>query len=283
MRASCIGAPAACSVPVPVPVPVPENRVERLARSSILRFLLLTLVLLVGVLTASSGLAAAEVPPRPTARVTDTVGVLSPAARDVLERRLAAYQERSGHQIVVWIGSSLEGMTIEEFAVRAFEQWGVGRKGEDDGIALFIFARDRAIRIEVGYGLEDRVTDLVSSRIIREIMQPRLQAGDFDGAVQGAVEGLAGAIEGRPGALPHVRGPPVRGPSQEVEMTPGKIVGYAILGILLLVLFVTNPRLALWLLFSLAHRGGGGGGFSGGGGGGFGGGRSGGGGATGGW
>jgi uncharacterized protein len=248
------------------------------------RLVVIALLLLAGVLVGRVAHAAPELPARPTAHVTDTAGVLSSSSRDVLDRRLEAYRQRSGHQIVVWIGSSLEGMTIEEFAVRTFEHWGVGRQGEDDGVALFIFVDDRAIRIEVGYGLEDRVTDLVSSRIIREVMQPRLQAGDFDAAVRGAVEGLAGAIEGRPGALPDVRGPPQHHQQQrDVEMTPAKIVGYAIVGIIFLVLFITNPRLALWLLFSLAHRGGGGGGFRGGGGGGFGGGRSGGGGATGGW
>jgi uncharacterized protein len=249
------------------------------------RHVAVALLLLLAVVTPALGRAAPDLPPKPSTRVTDTVGVLSPGTREVLERRLAAYQERSGHQIVVWIGSSLEGVTLEEFAVRTFERWGVGREGEDDGVALFIFERDRAIRIEVGYGLEDRVTDLVSSRIIREVMQPRLKVGDFDGAVRGAVEGLAGVIEGRPGALPDVRGPPQEGRPEQTEMTPGQLVGYAIAGVILLILFITNPRLALWLLFSLAHRGGGGGYRGGGGfgGGGFGGGRSGGGGASGGW
>lgn len=245
------------------------------------------LLVLAGALLARVSHAAPELPPTPRSRVTDTVGVLTVPARVSLERRLEEYQQRSGHQIVVWIGSSLEGMPIEEFAVRTFEQWGVGRAGLDDGLAVFIFTEDRKIRIEVGYELEDRVTDLMASRIIREVMQPRLQAGDFDGAVLGAVEGLVATIEGRAGALPDARGPP-HPESQQVELTPAKVIVYAIVGVALLVLFITNPRLALWLLFVLAHRGGGGGyrgggGGFGGGGGGFGGGRSGGGGATGGW
>ena len=255
------------------------------ARGTLVRLVLFAFVLLASVFSATIAHAAPQLPSQPRHRVTDTVGVLSPPTRVSLERRLEAYQQRSGHQIVVWIGATPQQMTVEEFAARTFEHWGVGRAGQDDGVAVFIFPDTRTIRIEVGYGLEDRVTDLASSRIIREAMAPRLQRGDYDGAVRAAVEGLAAVIDGGADALPDLRGPP-GGEPQEVELTPGQIVAYAIIGLILLIVFITNPRLALWLLFSMAHRGGGGGYRGGGGGfggGGFGGGRSGGGGATGGW
>src|SRR5262249_5000016 len=130
-----------------------------------------------------------------------------------------------------------------------------------------------------GYGLEDKVPDAVASRIIREVMAPRLRAGDRDGAVTAGVDAVLSAIEGRSWT-------PTATPTAPVPRAPSwsdLVVGGA-LGLFLLVLFIVHPRAALWVLWSmiLGGRWGGGGG---GGGGGFGGGggRSGGGGARGGW
>jgi len=229
--------------------------------------------------------AEAPIPPPPRARVTDTVSLLSPAVRQSLERRLEDHERRTGHQVLVWIGETTGDTPVEEFAVEAFERWKVGRAGRDDGLVLFVFTADRKAKIEVGYGLEDRVTDLLASRVIREVLAPRLQAGDADGAVTGAVGALLAAIDaggGGPGPpssaapLPS-RGAPTLGPAQKV------LLGLAVLAFL--VLLITNPSLAIWLLVSIASGGRSGGGGSGAGSGGWrgGGGRSGGGGATGSW
>lgn len=230
---------------------------------------------------------AADVPAAPTDYVTDAAGAMSAGAREALDARLRAYEKKSGHQIVVWIGRTSGDASIEEFAVRAFEAWKIGRKGLDDGVALFVLVDDRKVRIEVGYGLEDRLTDLQSGRIIREAIVPAIARGDFDTAIVSGVERIADTIEGEAGALPGastIRGPPPRASERGL----GSWLWIVVLGAAFLLLAITHPRLALLLLWSMAGRGGGGfGGFSGGGGGfgGFsgGGGRSGGGGATGGW
>ena len=100
-----------------------------------------------------------------------------------LDSQLEAYERSSGHQLLVYIGKTTGGVPIEDWAVRAFQAWKVGRKGLDDGLALFIMADDRRLRIEVGYGLEGQVPDAMASRIINEVIVPRVQAGDRDGAV----------------------------------------------------------------------------------------------------
>ena len=143
---------------------------------------------------APAGAPAAidQLPPAPTRWVTDEVGFLSPAARDRLDQRLEAFERSSGHQVVVWIGGTLGPQSLEDWAARTFEAWGVGRKGKDDGAAIFLFAQDRKVRIEVGYGLEDRLTDLRASRIIREELAPRLQRGDRDGALSATVDRMLG-------------------------------------------------------------------------------------------
>lgn len=237
--------------------------------------------------------AAPPIPPPPEQRVTDRVGVLSSAVETSLERRLASYEAQSGHQIIVWIDSSTGALPIETFAVEAFEAWKLGRAKLDDGLAMFVMVEDRAIRIEVGYGLESVVTDLEAAQVIRNVMVPAIETGNWDAAVVGGVEAIVDTIEGRADALPSSETPPVTQPPDGSESAPQppapqpawvhivKIVGLALLGLAFLILLITNPGLALTLLFFFLRggrgNGGGDGGFSGGGG------RSGGGGATGRW
>ena len=114
-----------------------------------------------------------------------------------LDARLENYERQTGHQVLVWIGRTLgENAVLEDWAVRAFEAWKVGRKGLDDGLVLFIFAEDRKIRIEVGYGLEDEVPDIYAYRVINNILAPGIRAGRPDEAVDAAVTALIGDISG---------------------------------------------------------------------------------------
>jgi uncharacterized protein len=224
--------------------------------------------------------------------VTDTVGVLSPATRESLARQLEAYEGRTGHQVLVWIGATTGDAPIEDFAVKTFEKWKVGRAAKDDGLVLFVLTEDRKLRLEVGYGLEDKVTDLLASRIIREVMAPRLQQNDPNGAITAGVAAIlstidAGGFEAATGTAPPET--PLA-PMRRAEARPlslGQKLLFGLIGLGLLFFFITNPSLAIWLLLNILSGGGGrsGGGYSGGGGGfgGGGGGRSGGGGASGSW
>jgi uncharacterized protein len=240
-------------------------------------------LVLAGVALVPSG-AQAAVPPVPTRWVTDAAGFLSEGARQSLDARLEAYDRQTGHQVLVWIGRTTGGEPVEDFSVAAFKAWRPGRKGIDDGVVLFILSEDRKVRIEVGYGLEGQVPDAIASRIIREAIVPRLQADDRDGAVTAGVDALLAAIEGQaPTAAPTTEEPaperPYAGGQRALSTGEKLIIALAVVGFL--ILLVTNPSLAIWLLFSMfsggSGGGGGGGGFSGGGG------RSGGGGATGSW
>lgn len=246
------------------------------------------LVTVVAALAASGGVwAKAEAPSAlraPSSFVTDQVGFLSPAVRERLDRRLAAVAQGTGHQVIVWIGRTTGGQPLEEWSARTFAAWQVGRKGLDDGVALFILADERRVRIEVGYGLEDKLPDVVAARIIREEMVPRIQQRDRDGAVLAAADRILAAIG--------VAGTPADRQARPAVRGPLGIAGLVFIGLLLLVLLAlvkTHPALALYGLFTLASgghgrgwgggigRGFGRGGFSGGGG------RSGGGGASGSW
>jgi len=227
--------------------------------------------------------AGAAVPAAPTRWVTDSAGFLSEGTRQEFDGRLETYERQGGHQILVWIGRTTGGVPLEDFTVRAFAVWKVGRKGLDDGLVLFVFSDDRKVRVEVGYGLEGQVPDAIASRIIRETIVPRVQAGDRDGAIRAGIAALIAAIEGQaaapePAAGPASGRPPPAGGPRSLGIGQMVLIGLAVIGFL--ILFATNPTLAIYLLFSILSggRGGsGGGGYSGGGG------RGGGGGASGSW
>lgn len=216
--------------------------------------------------------AATAIPDAPARWVTDHAGFLSPAAASELDGRLGTYADRTGHQLLVYIDHTTGGDPIEDWGVRAFQHWKVGRKGIDDGLVLFIFSDDHRLRIEVGYGLEASVPDALASRIINERMVPQIRAGDRDGAVRSGVDALVAAIGAPPGADAGSAAP---------HIPTWKLVMGAILLLLLIGFALTHPRLAWLMLMSIGSGrgggGGGGGGFSGGGG------SSGGGGASGSW
>ena len=227
-------------------------------------------------------LASQAIPAAPTQFVTDRIGFLTEPTRATLDARLTAYQQRTGHQVIVYIDGSTGGVPIEDWAVRAFAAWRVGRQQLDDGLALFIFRDDRRTRIEVGYGLEPVVTDAFASRVIRETIAPKILANDHDGAVTGAVDRLLAAID-RGG--PDSAAPPTQQTSPLRSMSPVRTILMGLFALFVLILAIRHPWIAWMILSGLGRGGGGGGGDDRGGGGGFsgGGGRSGGGGASGGW
>jgi len=235
------------------------------------------------------------IPPAPNHWVTDTANFLRPDAVDQLDARLRLYEEQTHHQLIVWIGKTTGSDPIEDWANNAFEKWKLGRKGINDGLALFVMVDDHKLRFEIGYALEPQVPDLLAKRILDQIVTPEFRAGDPAGALNHAMEAVATAI-GQPlsGSSPVPR--QVREPR---EIGLGRLILYGIIGLIALIIFATNPSMATWLLLSFLSGGGGrrrgggwgGGGFGGGGGGwgggggGFsgGGGSSGGGGASGSW
>lgn len=240
----------------------------------------LALLLLVPALS----LGAFKPPAPPTRWATDTAGFLAPTTVRGLDARLQAYQQRTGRHVILWVGQSTGGVPIEEWAVRTYEAWGVGNQ-RDEGVAIFVFAADRTLRIEVGYGLEGELPDVLASRIIRQEAAPRLAAGQPDAAVQATVGAVLGTLGGEdPESAARTVVPAA--PRQQVHQPPSlaQKIAYGVLGLIVLIFFLTNPRLAMQLLFVMLSRGGGGGG-GGAGGGGYsgGGGRSGGGGASGSW
>ncbi len=155
-------------------------------------------VLSIGVLYAVP-VFAYESPGAPTGHVSDFAGALSREQRSILETNLTAFSASTSNEIAVVIVPTLGGDYIENYAVRLFEEWGIGTAQNDNGVLLLLALEERELRIEVGYGLEGALTDSEANAIITDLMVPLLREGDYDAAVALGVEAMKRAIEGEYG------------------------------------------------------------------------------------
>ena len=130
--------------------------------------------------------------------VVDTTGTLDAASKQQLEQQALALQQRKGSQLQVLVIPSTRPETIEQYAVRAFESFKLGRKGLDDGLLLVVAKDDRKVRIEVGYGLEGAIPDITAGRVIQEYMVPKFRQGDYAGGIVDATAQLVKLIDGEP-------------------------------------------------------------------------------------
>jgi len=141
--------------------------------------------------------------PQLKGRVNDYADMISAPAEARLEEELNSFEQSDSTQVVILTIPSLEGEVIEEFGIRAAEAWKIGQAGKDNGVILIASKGDREMRIEVGRGLEGRLTDLMSGRIIDLVMKPRFKRGDFDG---GFIAGISAIIDASRGEFEAVQG-----------------------------------------------------------------------------
>jgi uncharacterized protein len=133
-------------------------------------------------------------------RVTDLTGTLTTPQRAALEQSLRAFEERKGTQIALLIVPTTRPEAIEQFALRVVEQWKLGRRKVDDGALLLVAKDDRAVRLEVGYGIEGALNDATAARIIGETITPRFREGDFHGGLSAGLDRIVRVLDGE--ALP---------------------------------------------------------------------------------
>jgi len=233
---------------------------------------------LFALLVAKSAFAAL---PSPIGYVNDFAGVLDKETSARLEQLLSSFEKKTGDEIAVAIVKSLEGRTVEDYAVDLYKTWGIGKKGKDNGVLILVSPSDRQMRIEVGYGLEGVINDAMAGRIIRDQIIPAFKEGRFDIGIWDGTVTVINIIAKDAGIELNADTQ-----TQYEEASPAKkrslhTVGSILFFILLAYLFIRHP----WLFLLFLGSGGGGGrsGGFGGGFGGFGGGLSGGGGASGRW
>ena len=151
------------------------------------------------VLFFNAVLFGAEVPYL-TGRVTDNAQLLSPEVKRSLSESLKAHEQRTGNQIAVLTIPTLDGESIEDYAVRVFETWKLGQKEKDNGVLIVVVPNDRRMRIEVGYGLDGTLTYATAGRIIQNVMTPKFKNEDFNGGITDGAKAVMNVLEG--GVLP---------------------------------------------------------------------------------
>lgn len=129
-------------------------------------------------------------------RVTDLTATLGRDEIADLEATLAAFEARTGSQVAVLVVATTRPEDIAQFGIRVADRWKIGRETFDDGAILIVAKDDRAMRLEVGYGLEGAIPDAVARRVIAETIAPRFQAGDFYGGIDAGMRQLMRLIEG---------------------------------------------------------------------------------------
>lgn len=185
---------------------------------------------------------------QPRGYVNDFAGALDARSAQALEAYCGNVERATGAQMAVVLVKSLDGEPIEDVANRLYRQWGIGKKGKDEGILLMLAIEDHKQRAEVGYGLEPIIPDGYAGGVLRGI-RPILRQGNYGGALLAAAEQFGSRIAQSKGVtIPNSPEPPRNTGDDDSHMPLP-------LAILILVLF--------FVIISVLSRGGGGGGFTG--------------------
>ena len=255
--------------------------------------ILLTATFLLSLITIFS--ARAERPfPKPKGLVNDFANVISPAYMQKITAVTGALLQKTGIPVVVVTMPDIGGAEYNDYANRLYKAWGIGKKGEDKGVLIFVAVKERKMRIETGYGVEGILPDGLVGEIRDRYMTPLLKQDKFG-------EGLLAGALAVAQVVAKASGIELSGqmPKRSVKKKAAGFSLFPILIILIIVMLISKRRGGSWLfflplLFGLGGSGGHGSGYSsgglggsfggfGGGFGGFGGGMSGGGGAGGGF
>jgi uncharacterized protein len=132
---------------------------------------------------------------RPESDVSDFAGLLTPAEKAALEARCRELREKTGAQLAVVTLKSLEGGQIDDFANKLFARWGVGQKDKKNGLLLIVAMDERKSRVEVGYGLEPIIPDVLAGRILDHQLRPQFRQQKYAAGLTAAVNALIELVE----------------------------------------------------------------------------------------
>ncbi|HEU4651655.1 MAG TPA: TPM domain-containing protein [Croceibacterium sp.] len=139
--------------------------------------------------------AAQDLPPRPDGPIYDGANIISPGEKDLLDRRLRDYNRTTGRAIIVATVPSLDGLDIETYAQRLAETWEIGGKESENGLLFLVAPNERRMRIHTARGLQERMTDIMSGRIIRDVVTPRFKDGDLSGGIVAGVDAIIAQLD----------------------------------------------------------------------------------------
>ncbi len=228
-----------------------QKKIKIMRKLSLISFVVITFF--------SFSFAELEVP-KLTQRVTDFAGILTAEQIKSLEYKLQKFEEETSNQIAILIIPSLEDEDINDFSMKVVEKNKLGQAGKDNGVLFLIAIQDRKMRLEVGYGLEGALPDVLCDQILRNIVRPKFRQGDYYGGINAGIDAIISATKGEFKANPRER----------PETNIGMIIAFIIIGFVLLTFFGSliggsrhysirsgrydSTLFWLWLLSSMGER-----------------------------
>ncbi len=155
--------------------------------------LMLALVLMI-FLSACAGGSKDITFPKPEGYINDYAGILDASTKSELEILVSSVESSTSAEIAVAVVNDAQGLTVQQYANLLFEDWGVGKAGQDNGILLLVAIDDRELWMEVGYGLEGVITDLEAGVIVDEIILPFFKEGEFSMGIYYGIAAVANKI-----------------------------------------------------------------------------------------
>jgi len=232
----------------------------------------------VGIILLAGCIHAAEtIPPAPKAFFNDYAGVVKADTARQLNSLLEDFERQASSQIVVAVYPKMQSdSSIEDYTFRVAESWKVGQKGKNNGAVLFVFIQDRALFIQVGYGLEGALPDALAKQIIENDIKPHFRNGDYGAGLSAGVNAILAATRGEYRGTGRTAGES----AERKVVAPGLVFLILVIVIVLFRVFAATNRVyhrrgyistgggwgGGWGGGSWGGGGGGGGGFSGGGG-----------------
>ena len=188
-----------------------------MGRSASLPGLILALwTVLVLVFAPLAAARAADIKfPELTGRVVDDAHVLSADQQTILSAKLTALEEKNGRQLVVVTLPSLQGQDIQDFGYQLGRKWGIGQKGQNNGVLFIIAPAEHKVRVEVGYGLEPVLTDALSSVILQDKVLRKFRDGDMAGGIMDGTDALLEQL-GLDDATAHARVTAAQAPATRI-------------------------------------------------------------------
>jgi len=160
-------------------------------------------LLLGALLTLGAGLVGSEeLPPPPKDYFNDYAGIIPPSDTQRLNDKLRRFDQETSNQILVAIFPSLPSASMEDFTIRTAQSWKAGREKLDNGVVLFVFVKERKMRMEVGYGLEGAVPDATANRIIEDVIVPAFKGGNYVAGLEAGIDAVIAATRGEYKAPP---------------------------------------------------------------------------------
>lgn len=186
----------------------------------------------------------AQVYPRPIGYINDFAQILSPDTRTRLEDRLKLLEKETSAEVAFVSVDSLRGFTLEEYSAGLFSDWGIGKKGKDNGVLFLVSLAEGDIKIEVGYGLESVITDGRAGRILDKDVLPYLKKGDIDSGVEAGIISIETYI--RDGTPPQpIEENPIRNMIDNFDLPYPLLIGLGVISIYVLG-FMARTK-SIWL------------------------------------